>query len=108
MGYRLSIENESKTIEFYGTKHYGYSFVFKSDGMKYPSYRYLIKLKKITGGECWDYGCSPEIILTAEQFEHFIKLYSKELEEIDGYLLISEKEIAELLKSNERKIISWG
>ena len=114
MGYRLSVENESRTIDFYGTKHYGYSFVDKQEGMEYPSYRYLLRLKKITGEEYWGYGCSPEIILTAKQFEHFIRLYSKEWEEKqgcyadwEGRTLLSEKEMIELLNSNERKIVSW-
>ena len=105
MGYRLDVYNESKTINYYGTKHYGYSFTTMEDGIEYPSYRYLLKLKKITGEEYWDYGCSPKIILTAKQFEHFIKLYAKELEQ--GRLLLTEPKIIELLKSDERKIISW-
>lgn len=103
MGYRLNVENESKTISYYGTKHYGYSFVDEQGGMEYPSYRYLLKLRKIDGDELWDYGFTNEIVLTAKQFERFIKLYSKELERS----LLGEKEIAELLESDERKIIYW-
>ena len=114
MGYRLDVYNESKTINYYGTKHYGYSFTTMEDGIEYPSYRYLLRLKKITGEEYFDDGYCPKIFLTAKQFEHFIKLYAKEWEQIKGRypdwkgrLLLTEPKIIELLKSDERKIISW-
>lgn len=110
MGYRLDVRNESD-IEcknsYYGTKHYGYSFCFHDEGMEYESYRYLFKLGKVT--EDVTFICSsPEIILTADEFEHFIKLYAKEFMDMCGYNILEEPIMVDLINSKERKIISWG
>lgn len=116
MGYRLEITNKEKTIEFYGTKHYGYSFAVAEDGAEeYESVRYLIELGKIEYDDVFRYGFDVEIELTADEFEHFIKLYSKEWEDLrSGYVdwqnrktLLELEEIQELLKDKGNKILSW-
>ena len=117
MGYRIDIYNENKTINYYGTKHYGYSGDTSEELKEFPSFRYLIKIGKFKEDEFYvfDYGCHNEIILTAKQFEHFIKLYSKEWDNIkttykdwqDERTLLNEPKIVELLNDKTRKYISW-
>ena len=119
MGYRLNVDNFDGTINYYyGTKHYGYSFIqgyqWDKECLKYPSYRYLKYLKKIDGFELWEYCCSPTIVLTARQFKHFITLYAKEWEEIQGMyrdwqgrFLLNDQGIKDALKDKGIKVLSW-
>lgn len=117
MGYRLDITNKEETINYYGTKHYGYSFQMAEDGAEeFESIRYLIELGKIDPYECFFYCSDIEIELTADEFEHFIKLYSKEWEDIcsfyadwaGGKTLLDNEDIQKLLKDKGNKILSWG
>ena len=107
MGYRLDIRNDKNTIEFYGTKHYGYNFEYgyKCDKqcLEYPSYCFLKSIDRVSGWEHWDYGSNIHIILTAEQFKTFITLYSLECY---GNIL-EEKEIKELLEDKGNKLLTW-
>ena len=105
MGYRLNVTNEDKTIDFYNTKHYGYSFTNAKDGgLAYPSYCYLLELGKITGDEVFDYGLDLEITLTADQFKEFIGRYAYEIE---WPSLLETHDIALLLKDKGNKTLSW-
>lgn len=117
MGYRIDITAENG-LNYYGTKHYGYSFEFgyrhDKECLNYPSYRYLKYLKKVDGYECWNYGFYGKIDLTARQFNHFIKLYAKEWDEIKGIYrdwgersLLNEPEIQDLMKDKGMKHIEW-
>lgn len=116
MGYRIDITNEDGTIWYYGTKHYGYSFFWLDEGLKYPSVKYLYDLGKV-GREkriiCWDYGCDNNITLTAKEFKKFIKLYAKEIDDMQmkathtHYYLLEDKDIKALLKDKGDKKIEW-
>lgn len=117
MGYRIDIYNEDKTINFYGTKHYGYSGDTSDELKEFPSFQYLIKIGKFKKDKWYvfDYGCENNIVLTAKQFEHFIKLYSKEWDEIrtmyvdwqDGRTLLDQPDIIKLLNDKTKKYIRW-
>ena len=107
MGYRIDITSSATGLNFYGTKHYGYSFAagyeWDSECLKYPSYRYLKYLNKINGYEIWDYCCENNIRLTAKQFNHFIKLYAKEYNEE----LLNNEIIKDLMKDKSDKLLRW-
>ena len=104
MGYRLFVESEDKTLNFYGTKFYGYNFEYASEGRKYASIRYLYELGKISDRTVFDYQYDIEFTLTAEQFAKFIVLYADEY----GEDLLQNKEIRALLADDRDKILSWG
>ena len=118
MGYRIDITAENG-LNFYGTKHYGYSFEYgykyDKECLKYPSYRYLKYLKKVDGDDCWNYGCYNPIDLTAKQFRHFIKLYAKEWAEIqtqygdwpESRSLLNEPDIKALMADKGNKHLEW-
>lgn len=106
MGYRLGITNEDETIQFYGTKHYGYSFeIAKFGAERYPSVKYLIDLGKLDENAIFDYGFDNTLVLTAEEFEKFIKLY--DLEYHRGNLLLLDENIKALLKDKGNKKLDW-
>lgn len=116
MGYRLDITNKDKTIEYYGTKHYGYTFVDISGGLKYPSFKFLYAIGKFDDEPdtwLWDYGFDNYITLTAEEFETFIKLYAKEFDEImerkynEHYNLLEHEDIKALLEDTDDKELHW-
>lgn len=100
MGLRLDVYSKDRKINFYGTKHYGYNFVFadQEKAKCFPSFNYLMELGKIDIEDLWDYGCSPTIELTAEEFEHFITLYSKEVEMSDEEYEQRKREILQKFK----------
>ena len=117
MGYRIDITNKDKTIKYYGTKHYGYTFVDIEDGLKYPSFKFLYELGKFDEEPdtwLWTYGFNNYITLTAKEFKKFIKLYAKENDEImerRGYIehdrLLDDEKIKALLKDKGDKEIQW-
>ena len=101
MGYRLNIDEH----KYYGTKLYGYT-----DEKELKSYKYLQKIQKINGDECWFDGTENRIFLFADEFEKFIKLYNKDLNnenEKEKDWFINQEEIQELLNSKSAKIIYW-
>lgn len=109
MGYRIIIEDKDNNF-FYGTKLYGYV-----DHEKCLSYKYLVKIEKFTGEEFFFDCIDNEITLSADQFNKFIHLYSKEWEkekrrygDWDNRTLLQEPEIIKLLSNNNDKRISWG
>ena len=109
MGYRLGITNKDKTIDYYGTKHYGYTFEIAEKGAKhYPSVKYLIDLGKLEPNTIFDYCLSPQITLTADEFEKFIKLYAKEIKILKHFDFLLIEEIQALLKDKSDKILDWS
>lgn len=108
MGYRLSIKDLGDTsLKFYGTKLYGYC----EDLKVLSSYKYLKKLGKITDDTMWLYGCGNEIILTANEFIKFIKLYDFDFKREYGIGLTTclDYEILNKISNTDfEKEISWG
>ena len=110
MGYRLFIQSEDKTLNFYGTKFYGYLFEFAEEGKEYPSVRYLFELGKLEDDDLFDYGTGIEFTLTAEQFREFITLYAEDNLKYGLFRrdILQDKEIRALLADDRDKILSWG
>lgn len=117
MGYLLYvISKENENLNFYGTKHYGYTFELVEDGIEeFESVKYLVELGKLELYDFFNYSSDIEIELTADEFKHFIELYSKEREDLfGGYAdwsgaktLLDNPEIKELLKDKSNKILRW-
>ena len=109
MGYRLFVESEDKTLNFYGTKFYGYLFNYAEDGKIYPSVRYLFELGKLEDDDFFDYGTGIEFTLTAEQFREFITLYA--IDNLKHGLfkrdIFQDEEIRALYDDEGDKILSW-
>lgn len=112
MGIRLYVTNKSKTLEYYGTKHYSYNgTLFGDDALEagLKSAEYLYKLGKIDRetyfGDCND----TQIELTADEFRTFIGLYSDETgtQGNPGWRLIDHPQIKELMEDSENKILCW-
>ena len=107
MGTRLTIEDASGSIIFYGTKLYGYA-----DISDLKSYMYLFGLEKLE--DDWD-AYNPEnwktIRLTADQFMKFIGYYSQDYFDKYGVSLNevnNTSKLEESLFNDEDKYISWG
>ena len=103
MGYRLNIDEH----KYYGTKLYGYV-----NEKQLKSYKYLEKNKIIDGDECWFDGTENRIFLQPDEFKKFIKLYNQDInkeyaDKRNKDWFINEKEIQELLESENPKIIYW-
>lgn len=112
MGIRLYVTNESRTLEYYGTKHYAYNgIMFGSDALEagLKSAEYLYRLGKIDKetyfGDCNE----THIELTADEFRTFIALYSDEIkiQEKSEWRLIDHPQIKALIDDPEDKIVCW-
>lgn len=106
MGLRIDIKDGAGN-SFYGTKLYGYC---DEEGCK--SFQYLVEIGKFDGDEIFC-GCCNEnpILLNAEQFCKFIKLYSDDLDMVMGTMdtpLIEEEAIKKLLSTQNDKHIEWS
>ena len=106
MGYRLNIKCFSDPqLKFYGTKLYGYQAPEKLKSKQYlkslfPDYDY--------DASYWE--GDPNLILTADEFEYFIKLYADDWYEYSGQLLSQHENwgsIELMLRSPFDKEISW-
>lgn len=114
MGYRLCCE--CGDVSYYGTKHYGYTFGYADDGAKeFASVRYLVSIGKISEDDFWDYGMDNEFVLTAKQFDTWIRLYAEEWRKLQNAYsdwppirkLLEEPDMKKLLLSDGDKKISW-
>lgn len=112
MGFRIFIENKSHTLAFYGTKHYGYCSV---DIAELPSFKYLESIRKVESEDSLTLDAGvyfDPIILTAEQFNTFIKLYNEEY--MSGISwnqpgnMLEDDEMIKLMNDKEDKEVSWG
>lgn len=109
MGYGLDIrlkDSDNEDFHFYGTKLYGYA---KLEPLL--SYQYLKSSigKEAEEKDIWDYEVDHEFVLTADDFQSFIHLYEKDFEKETGIKnLCNNKEIQNLLNSDEDKVLSWG
>ena len=108
MGYRPEFKDtENPDLCFYGTKLYGYV-----NEKELSSYQYLLSIEKVTSDDIWDYAFPHEMVLTAEQFRVFMKLYEKDFDKEAGFegclaAYADYKNIEELLKTDSDKHIEW-
>ena len=111
MGYRLTVEKVGdKEPKYYGTKLYGYC-----DEEKTKSYQWLIKNNYLNKNEHYYWhDCSDNaILMRAEQFREFAKLYQEDLKdryETSENLFIEDKDIQAFMNLNDWEliVISWG
>lgn len=103
MGYRLEVSEEKPTI--CGGKLYGY--IEDKDLKKLKSYKWLKKEGYVEGGEEWDYGFNPKIVLSAEDFREFFDLYLEDYNKIYGCKVTIEGEELESYNNDEWKILEW-
>lgn len=125
MGFRLGIikesnydkENESpiEQYDFYGTKYFGY--VDDDIAINSESYRYLKSINKCPYDDeffhFWEEGQTEHIKLTRDEFVKFISLYSNDYGKFtdcnkEGFNLMNDVRIKDLLNSNESVYIDWG
>lgn len=107
MGYRLEIsETEYKAC---GGKLFGYC-----DEEELKSHKYLLDKGYLDGDEYFNYGFEGNIVLRADEFKEFIKLYNEDMNEqrapygcIEKDCIINSEDIQELLKSDKDKLIQW-
>jgi hypothetical protein len=111
MGYRIDITSKNNPkLNYYGTKYYGYKFdmICELEKNEIPSVTYLLELGKFDEDTTF-FDCDEnEIELTADEFKHFIELYSKEWEKIGKTSLIELPSIKALIEDTGNKIIKWG
>ena len=106
MGYRLEIS--AVKYRACGGKLYGYS-----DEKELKSHKYLVEKGYLDGDEYFGYGFNPSILLRADEFKEFIKLYnedyneSRQLEGEDKDCIINDRNIKELLENDENKLLEW-
>lgn len=103
MGYRLEISKIKYST--CGGKLYGYT-----DVHELKSWEWLLKNKYIDGDEYWSYGCNPQIVLDAEEFKKFIKLYLEDLDEnyaFKEYLQVLKDELIKLSRTKCDKLLEW-
>jgi hypothetical protein len=102
MGYRLEISEIQYKAS--GGKLFGYV-----DKEKLLSHKWLLDKGFIDGDEYWNYGCNPQIVLTAEEFREFFKLYGEDLKNFYKYDIneIIDKDLEDLLKSKNDKLLEW-
>lgn len=111
MGYRLSVDMVGENSpRYYGTKLYGYK-----DETKLKSYQWLIKEGFLDANEnyVWGYNCDNPILMRAEDFKIFAKLYNEDLNiflipEMKDYF-IKDEDIQQFLQLEDWKlvVISW-
>lgn len=107
MGYRLSVEMVGEsTPKYYGTKLYGYT-----DQTKLKSYQWLIKEEflKVNENYIWGYNYHNPILMTAEAFKVFAKLYNEDYnktlpERLKDYF-IKDEVIQQFLKLRGRELV---
>lgn len=104
MGYRLEISKIKYNTS--GGKLYGYT---ETDNLK--SFKYLYDKRYIDKNEFWSYGFNPQIVLNANEFKEFIKLYICDLKEYYNYGEEEKSEIIEnlikLSKTKDDKLLEW-
>lgn len=103
MGYRLEISEIKHTI--CGGKLYGY--VEDKDLKKLKSYKWLKKNGYIEGGEDWDYGFNPQIVLSAGEFREFYGLYINDYAKIYGCKVLIDGPELDSYNDDEDKILEW-
>lgn len=102
MGYRLNVSSKTNSDKsYYGTKLYGYV-----DEKNLQSYKWLERHGKLTGDEVWDYGCENTIVLTAEEYQEFIKLYARDYCEKFVYPNIMQ-ELKEVADDGDVELSWW-
>lgn len=106
MGYRLNVKDLNDTsLEFYGTKLYGY---YKETELE--SYKYLKSLGKVTEETMWDYCFENKIILTCEEFNIFIKLYAADFKK-EAHINLKDYLDYDILKkikkTKAKKELTW-
>lgn len=106
MGYGMEIQECAPSV--YGGKLFGYG-----DTSTMKSFRFLVDLRKLGEEDAICFECSAEmpILLNAEQFRTFIKLYDEDLKDLWGDELISTlreiPEVMELMNSRRDKVLHW-
>lgn len=114
MGYRLFVEKVGKdNPKYYGTKLYGYY-----DEKKLKSYQLLIKKGYLNENKYynwWSYSCDNAILMRAEDFREFAKLYEEDLNQYyeDDHNpadFIEDEDIQAFMKLDDWEliVISWG
>ena len=103
MGYRLEISEIKYKAS--GGKLFGYV-----DKEELLSHKWLLENGFIEGDEYWNYGCNPQIVLNAEEFREFFNLYAEDLRNLYKYdinEILLDKNLEELLKSKNDKLLEW-
>ena len=104
MGVRLQVEDAiDKSLEFYGTKLYGYT---KDEGLR--SAEYLKRFQPDFEPYLAEY--KPDIQLSAEEFREFIRLYEEDFRErcdIELFEYSGHAELEALFNNDHPKIVSW-
>lgn len=113
MGYRLTVEKVGKDKpSYYGTKLYGYC-----EEEKLESYQWLIKNGYLDKDKyySWSYGSDIAILMRAEDFREFAKLYEEDLNKYYEYekydsTFIGDPDIQEFMSLDDWEliVISWG
>lgn len=109
MGYRLEVSEVKPRPTICGGKLYGYAAgQSEGDGIeKLKSYQWLKEYGAINGNEFWTYGCSIDVVLSAEDFREFFDLYRKDFEQINGHELILDSDAMKSYENEEDKLIQW-
>ena len=112
MGYRLTVVcKENPTLEYYGTKLYGYL-----DGEEFEllkSAKFLKRQGIMDGDEYFGYGFYTEYTLTFLQFKRFAELYEYDMKYGVGYYGTNNQfewgdDMRKIIDHPGDKIISWG
>lgn len=109
MGYRLEVSEVKPRHTICGGKLYGYSAgQSEGDGIeKLKSYQWLKEYGAINGNEFWCYGCSIDVVLSAENFREFFDLYCKDFKRINGHELTLSPVAIKSYENEEDKLIQW-
>ena len=104
MGYRLEVREIKEKPYFYGTKLFGYF-----DPNILDSLKFLIEKKYLDDDVIFDYCFENMIIINANDFREFCRLYDADMKKVGiEYSLTENLEIQKMLSSNEDKILCWG
>lgn len=110
MGYRLEVAEVEPEFKICGGKLYGYyGMVMKGDGIEeLKSWNWLKTHGIIDGSEFWDYGCSIDVVVSADDFREFWALYAEDYEAITGRRLELDDVAKACLENDKDKLLTWG
>jgi hypothetical protein len=109
MGYRLEVAEVEPKYTICGGKLYGYYGLSEAGSgiEELESWKWLKEQGIITGDELWTYGCSIDVVLSADDFRQFFALYRKDYEKITGEPLDYGPEELASIANDKDKLLSW-
>lgn len=110
MGYRLEVAEVEPEYKICGGKLYGYyGLVQAGDGIEeLESWKWLKEYDIIDGDEVWSYGCSIDVVVSADDFRQFWALYVDDFEKITGKHIELDDRAQVSLENDKDKLITWG